>query len=81
MSKKLKLEGLEIKSFVTNFNPNNKKVIRGGLSGAICPETYVCDPWTEVCTWWAYCQYTVNACPVTQAPSDCGCGGTTIPCA
>ena len=50
MSKKTKLDllNLEVQSFITSREEQKGTVI-GGISGAICPETYVCGTWNH-CT-------------------------------
>ena len=53
MSKKIKLNlgELHVQSFVTSLDDNEKDHVKGGISGDICPETYVCA--TRLCTVWA----------------------------
>lgn len=52
MSKKIKLNlgELHVQSFVTSLDDKQKEHVRGGISGAVCPYTYVCA--TRLCTDW-----------------------------
>jgi hypothetical protein len=50
MSKKIKLNlgELHVQSFVTSLDDKQKDHVRAGISGWVCPETYVCA--TRLCT-------------------------------
>ena len=50
MGKKMKLNlgELHIQSFVTSLDDKQKDKVKAGVSGAICPPTYVCA--TRLCT-------------------------------
>ena len=42
MPKQLQLEDLKVESFTTSLTPQQQHAVRGGISGWICPPTYVC---------------------------------------
>ena len=83
---KLKLKDIKIQSFITSLDNEEKEKVKGGISGAACPYTYVCA--TRICTAAGICTFVCNpwdtapyCTPVCTDPQYCTEYCTEIMCA